>query len=100
MKKKQKVTQRVKKKSYKKNSKIILKSFFWDWKKLLMYAEVFAVLKVFGLRDDVLELVKVKRWKRGWLGLCKILIKFVLLRQAIKSYREGSSKILRCSLQL
>ena len=36
-------------------------------KKLLVYAKVFAfaVLKVFGLRDDVLELLKVKRLKRG-----------------------------------
>ena len=62
----------------------------------MVYATVFAfaVLKVFGLRDDVLEMLKVKRLKRGWLGLCKISMKFVLLRQAIISYREGSSKVL------
>ena len=44
-------------KSYRRNSQIIKKSFIWDWKKLLVYAKVFAfaVLKVFCLRDDVLE---------------------------------------------
>ena len=44
---------------------------------LLVYAQVFAfaVLKVFGLCDDVLELLKTRRLKRGWLGLCIILMK-------------------------
>ena len=42
-----------------KNIQKLLKSFIWDWKKLLVYATVFAfaVLKVFGLSDDVLELL-------------------------------------------
>ena len=54
-------------KSHGKNIQKLIKSAIWDWKKLLMYAKVFAfaVLKVFGLRDDVLELLKVKRLKRG-----------------------------------
>ena len=58
-----------------------------------MYTTVFAfaVLKIFCLRDDVLELLQVKCLKKGGLGLCKILMKCVLLKQAIKSYREGSS---------
>ena len=71
-------------KSHGKDIQKLIKSVLWDWKKLLMYAKVFAfaVLKVFGLRDDVLELLKVERLKRGWLRLCKILMKSVLLRQA------------------
>ena len=46
------------KKSHRKNIQELLKRFICDWKKLLVYAAVFtfAVLKVFGLRDDVLEL--------------------------------------------
>ena len=54
-------------KSHRKNIQELLKSFICDWKKLLVYATVFlsfAVRKVFGLRDDVVELLKVKRLKR------------------------------------
>ena len=60
--KEQKVTWRAKNVT-EKNHKL-LKSFIWDWKKLLVYAKVFAfaVLKVFGI-CDVLELLKVKCWK-------------------------------------
>ena len=78
------------KKSHRKNIQELLKSFICDWKKLLVYATVFAfaVLKVFGLRDDVLDLLKTRRLKRGWLGLCKILMKCVLLSNKIIERRK------------
>ena len=71
------------KKSYRKNIQELLKSFICDWKKLLVYATVFAfaVLKVFGLRDDNLDLLKTRRLKGGRLGLHKNLIKCIVLRQ-------------------
>ena len=80
----QKVTWRQKKSHRKKYSKIIKKLHLWLEKAV-------AVLKVFGLHDDGLELLKTRRLKRGWLGLYEILMKCVLLRHAIKSYREGCS---------
>ena len=55
------------KKVIKKNIQKLLKSLFEIEKKLLVYAKVFAfaVQKVFGLRDDVLELLKAKCLIRG-----------------------------------